>query len=154
MIGYFNYTMILTYMSIASASLGIIVTLAFGNPYAGMFCLLFSGLCDAFDGKVARTKKNRSDTERKYGIQIDSLSDIVAFGVLPVCIGVAILGDMNKDLFNIFGKDVEPTQEAVVESTWEQHYMKGILIGICVVVVLVVVALIVWLVGRNRHEKG
>lgn len=49
---------------------------------------------------------------------------------------------------------VETTQEAVVESTWEQHYMKGILIGICVVIVLVVVALIVWLVGRNRHEKG
>ena len=48
---------------------------------------------------------------------------------------------------------VETTQEAVVESTWEQHYMKGILIGICVVIVLVVVALIVWLVGRNRHEK-
>ena len=49
---------------------------------------------------------------------------------------------------------VETTQEVVAESTWEQHYMKGILIGICVVVVLVVVALIVWLVGRNRHEKG
>ena len=49
---------------------------------------------------------------------------------------------------------VETTQEVVAESTWEQHYMKGIHIGICVVVVLVVVALIVWLVGRNRHEKG
>ena len=49
---------------------------------------------------------------------------------------------------------VETTQEAVVESTWEQHYMKGILIGICVVIVLVVVALLVWLVGRDRHEKG
>lgn len=49
---------------------------------------------------------------------------------------------------------VETTQEAVVESNWEQHYMKGILIGICVVIILVVVALLVWLVGRNRHEKG
>lgn len=49
---------------------------------------------------------------------------------------------------------VETTQEEVVESTWEQHYMKGILIGICVVIVLIVVTLIVWLIGRNRHEKG
>ena len=49
---------------------------------------------------------------------------------------------------------VETTQEVVVESTWEQYYMKGILIGICVVIVLVVVAILVWLVGRNRHEKG
>lgn len=104
MIGFFNYTMILTYMSLASASLGIIITLTFSNPYAGMFCMLFSGLCDAFDGKVARIKKNRSDTERKYGIQIDSLADIVAFGVLPVCIGASML---NKSLLNLFGAEDE-----------------------------------------------
>ncbi len=104
MIGFFNYTMILTYMSIASASLGIIITLTFGEPYAGMFCLLFSGLCDAFDGKVARIKKNRSETEKKYGIQIDSLADIVAFGVLPVCIGASML---NESLLNIFGRGQE-----------------------------------------------
>ena len=104
MIGFFNYTMILTYMSLASASLGIIITLTFSSPYAGMFCMLFSGLCDAFDGKVARIKKNRSDTERKYGIQIDSLADIVAFGVLPVCIGASML---NKSLLNLFGREDE-----------------------------------------------
>ena len=49
---------------------------------------------------------------------------------------------------------VETTQEEVVESTWEQHYMKGILIGICVVIILVILAIIMWLIGRNRHEKG
>ena len=52
---------------------------------------MFSGLCDAFDGKVARTKKNRSDVEKNFGIQIDSLTDVVAFGVLPACIGYAML---------------------------------------------------------------
>lgn len=91
MIGYFNYTVILTYLSLASAGVGIIATLTFNNPYIGMFCLLFSGLCDAFDGKVARIKKDRTETECKYGIQIDSLSDIVAFGVLPACIGMSML---------------------------------------------------------------
>ena len=49
---------------------------------------------------------------------------------------------------------VETTQEEVVESTWEQHYMKGILIGIFVVIILVILAIIMWLIGRNRHEKG
>ena len=52
---------------------------------------MLSGLFDAFDGKVARTKKNRTDYEKKFGIQIDSLTDIVAFGVLPVCIAVAMM---------------------------------------------------------------
>ena len=49
---------------------------------------------------------------------------------------------------------VETTQEVVAESTWEQHYRKGILIGICVVIVLILAACIVWLIGRNRYEKG
>ena len=54
---------------------------------------MFCGFCDAFDGKVARTKKDRSDMERNYGIQIDSLSDLVAFGVLPACMGGALILD-------------------------------------------------------------
>lgn len=92
MIGFYNYTVILTYMSLLSAGAGIIVSLSGkGHPYLGVFFLLFSGLCDAFDGKVARTKKNRSEIEKGFGIQIDSLSDIVAFGVLPACIGVAMI---------------------------------------------------------------
>ncbi len=91
MIGFYNYTVLLTYLSLLSASTGIIVALAGdGHPFIGTLFLLISGLCDAFDGKVARTKKDRSRIEENFGIQIDSLSDLVAFGVLPVCIGVAL----------------------------------------------------------------
>lgn len=92
MIGFYNYTVFLTYLSLLSASMGIFVSLnGQGHPYVGVFFLLFCGLCDAFDGKVARMKKDRSETEQKFGIQIDSLSDVVAFGVLPACIGVAMV---------------------------------------------------------------
>ena len=92
MIGVFDYTVWLTYLSLISAVLGIIVSLQqSGHPYIGVFFLLFCGLCDAFDGKVARTKKNRTDFEKKYGVQIDSLSDLVAFGILPACIGNAMI---------------------------------------------------------------
>ena len=92
MIGFYDYTVILTYLSLLSAGAGIVVSLAGGgHPFWGCFCLLFCGFCDAFDGKVARTKKGRTEMERNYGIQIDSLSDLVAFGVLPACIGVATM---------------------------------------------------------------
>ena len=40
-----------------------------------------------FDGKIARTKKNRTDEEKCFGIQIDSLADIVCFGILPIILG-------------------------------------------------------------------
>lgn len=92
MIGFYDYTVVLTYLSLLSACTGIIVSLAGpGHPYIGTFFLLLCGLCDAFDGKVARHKKDRTDMERAFGIQIDSLSDLVAFGVLPVAIGAAML---------------------------------------------------------------
>ena len=92
MIGFFDYTVWLTYLSLLSAGMGILVSLnGDGHPYWGTVFLLISGLCDAFDGQVARMKKDRSETEQKFGIQIDSLSDLVAFGVLPVCIGMALL---------------------------------------------------------------
>ena len=92
MIGFYDYTVILTYMSLLSGMLGIIVCLhGVGHPYMGIFFLMFSGLCDTFDGKVARTKKNRSDQAKGFGVQIDSLSDLVAFGTLPGCIGFAML---------------------------------------------------------------
>ena len=92
MIGFYDYTVILTYLSLLSGTVGIIVCLnGIGHPFLGMFCLLISGLCDTFDGKVARTKKDRTPQMKRFGIQIDSLADLIAFGVLPACIGIAML---------------------------------------------------------------
>lgn len=103
MIGFYNYTVVLTYLSLLSAGTGILVALAGdGHPYWGVFFLLLCGFFDAFDGKVARTKADRSDMEINYGIQIDSLSDIVAFGVLPACIGVALI-NTSSFFENFFG---------------------------------------------------
>ena len=48
-----------------------------------MICLAVSGLCDGFDGRVARVKKNRTEDEKAFGIQLDSLCDMFCFGVFP-----------------------------------------------------------------------
>ena len=92
MIGVYDYTVILTYMSLLSGCAGMIIAMSgLGHPYIGMLCMLISGLCDGFDGRVARRKKNRTKLEKDFGVQIDSLSDLVAFGVLPAAIGVSML---------------------------------------------------------------
>ena len=106
MIGFYDYTVVLTYLSLLSATTGIVISLAGpGHPYIGMFFLLFCGLCDAFDGRVARRKKNRSPEECYFGVQIDSLSDLVAFGVLPACIGSAMLrsSPLMQQLGEVYG---------------------------------------------------
>lgn len=89
MIGFYDYTVLLTYMSFASGICGIICAIN-GNPLAAVICLMFSGLCDMFDGRVARTKKNRTKDERQFGVQLDSLADLVCFGVLPSLIGFSL----------------------------------------------------------------
>ena len=86
MIGFYDYTVILTYLGFASGVFGILMAFN-GHVLTAVLALMFSGLCDMFDGKVARTKKKRTKEEKSFGIQLDSLSDLVCFGVLPAVIG-------------------------------------------------------------------
>lgn len=85
MLGFWDYTVALTYISFVSSILGIFSAMSMHVNWA-VFFLAFSGLCDMFDGKIARTKKDRTEDEKSFGIQIDSLCDMVCFGVLPVAI--------------------------------------------------------------------
>ena len=82
LIGFYDYTVVLTYVSLFSAVIGT-VQASKGNISAAIACLAICGICDAFDGTVARTKKNRTEDEKNFGIQLDSLCDVVSFGVFP-----------------------------------------------------------------------
>ena len=82
MLGVYNYTVILTYLGMLSGFFGILCLFS-GHTEGALLCLLGAGVCDVFDGKVASTKKDRTRSEKRFGIQIDSLSDLVCFGVLP-----------------------------------------------------------------------
>ena len=84
-LGFYDYTVVLTYISLGISVFGITMALE-GNFRMAIFCLALSGLCDMFDGKIARTKKNRTEDEKNFGIQIDSLCDVVCFGVFPAMI--------------------------------------------------------------------
>lgn len=54
-----------------------------------LILLILSGICDMFDGKVARMCK-RTKEEKEFGIQIDSLADTINFLVLPVVIMLSL----------------------------------------------------------------
>ena len=84
-IGVFDYTVILTFLSLVSSVFGMTQAIH-GDYKMAVFCLAFSGVCDAFDGRVARSKKDRTDDEKAYGIQLDSLCDVICFGVFPALI--------------------------------------------------------------------
>lgn len=79
--GFYNYTVILTYLGFLLGLLGITFALQ-QNYRMCMIMLMCAGICDMFDGAVASTRE-RSRQEKNFGIQIDSLSDLVCFGILP-----------------------------------------------------------------------
>ena len=79
--GYYNYTVVLTYLGMLIGFTGIMFAME-GAYRQAIICLMTSGVCDMFDGTVASTKQ-RDMREKKFGIQIDSLSDLICFGALP-----------------------------------------------------------------------
>ena len=85
MIGYYNYTVILTYIGAFFGFVGMSFVLS-GNLKMALMCLIFAGFCDLFDGRIASTLKTRTREAKRFGIQIDSLSDVICFGVLPALI--------------------------------------------------------------------
>lgn len=82
MIGFYDYTVILTYVGALAGLLGM--TMSLHENYLGaIVCMGIALLCDTLDGIVARKKKNRTRQEMLFGIQIDSLCDLISFGVCP-----------------------------------------------------------------------
>jgi len=84
LLGYYNYTVYLTYIGCLFGVIGIIMCIN-NEIKNAIICLLFAGLCDMFDGPIARTRE-RTEDEKKFGVQIDSCSDLICFGVLPAMI--------------------------------------------------------------------
>ncbi len=88
LLGYYNYTVVLTYAGVGAAICGVFFSVS-GYSFWGVVCLLFAGLTDMFDGKIASTMK-RNENEKNFGIEIDSLCDLISFGVLPIAIGYGL----------------------------------------------------------------
>lgn len=53
------------------------------NFLAAIISLLWAVLFDWYDGIIARKMKGRTREEGAFGVQLDSMIDIVSFGVLP-----------------------------------------------------------------------
>lgn len=88
-IGKYNKSVILTYIGVMLSFAGTAFTLN-NRLAAAMICLILSGICDLFDGVIAR-KCKRSDLEKEFGVQIDSLADVVNFLTLPAVLGLRLM---------------------------------------------------------------
>ncbi len=88
LIGEWNKSVILTYIGMAFSVLGMFCVHT-GNQSYAFACLIVAGVCDLFDGAVAR-KCKRNERQKLFGIQLDSLVDVMSFLALPVTICISI----------------------------------------------------------------
>jgi CDP-diacylglycerol---serine O-phosphatidyltransferase len=81
---------------------------------------IWAMVCDSIDGPIARRSRSRTDQLRAFGVQLDSLADIVCSTVLPaivlvvladhalpaVAVGTLLVtsGAMRLAYFNLFGR--------------------------------------------------
>ncbi len=128
MIGIYDYTVILTYSGLIFSVLGIVQALG-GRFPAALLCLGCALLCDTFDGAVARSKRGRTAREKMFGIQIDSLCDLVSFGVFPalICYRLGVSSPLEVCLigyyclccvirlgyFNVLAQERQPGEKSV-----------------------------------------
>jgi CDP-diacylglycerol--serine O-phosphatidyltransferase len=83
-IGVYRKCDFVTMLGTCFAISGIIFTYNNKTTFA-VFCLIMAAICDAFDGVVARRFRSLKEQEI-YGVELDSLSDAISFGVLPMMI--------------------------------------------------------------------
>ncbi len=106
MIGKWNKSVIATYVGMLLAVASIFLLMS--DFYkAAMMCFMGAGICDLFDGTIARMCK-RTEEEKNFGIQLDSLVDVVSFIVLPVVLIVKLAGftwyaAVAAVLYSVFG---------------------------------------------------
>ncbi len=109
-------------VTLANISLGFLSVVAAAEGKLERACLLifFAALCDLADGKLARWL----DASSKFGMELDSLSDAVSFGMAPAalvyfaslkelgwqglapCVVYVLCGTLRLARFNIDTKDI------------------------------------------------
>ena len=87
-VGKYNKSVIMTYAGVAVSVTGFFFALNKSINYA-ILCLIVAGICDLFDGKIARMCK-RTEEEKSFGVQIDSLADMINFVAFPVIIAYSL----------------------------------------------------------------
>lgn len=95
-IGEYNKSVILTYIGTTFAIFGMFYAIH-QQLSTAMICMVVCGICDLFDGKVAAMFK-RTEAQKKFGIEIDSLCDMINFAAFPA---IFVLSQSNRSIYTI-----------------------------------------------------
>lgn len=85
-IGQYRFCDIVTMCGTLSAIVGIILSI-YGYEVVPFILLFICSIFDSIDGLFARKRKN-TEFETTYGVELDSLSDMISFGIFPAVLAI------------------------------------------------------------------
>ncbi len=83
-IRFINLPTFITLLGLSCAVVGCLLSLNH-HLSAAAIMLILAGICDLFDGVIARKMKS-SEVQKEFGREIDSIVDMASFGICPVII--------------------------------------------------------------------
>ena len=88
---FFSIKMVPSFITMGNVCCGFlaIAFIAEGHLATGAWCIFFGMIFDVLDGKVARLTNGSSD----FGMQLDSLADMISFGLAPAFLAKVFLTD-------------------------------------------------------------
>jgi CDP-diacylglycerol--serine O-phosphatidyltransferase len=108
-----------------------------GNYHIAAWFIILCALIDATDGKLARW----TGVESKFGLQLDSISDIVSFGLAPAILiyqsafqAFSLVG-IPLSFFFVFGGAYRLARFNTINSDAEDHQYMGLTIPIAAITV-------------------
>lgn len=159
LIGFYNPSVILTYIGLAVTIFGMTLATE-GHLKGAIICLMVSGFCDMFDGTIARRIK-RSHEAQLFGVQLDSLCDVICFGVFPAVIaynsGMKGLVGVFAMILYILGAVIRlgffNVQEEIRSQTTGKRrtYYQGLPVTSMALLFPLVSLLSVWIPARREH---
>ncbi len=90
-----HYIHLLAYISVLSAMFGIYQIAFSNNVKKAILYLLLCGGCRVINNLIMRLKSDITSKQNNFGLQVDILASLIAFGVLP-CL---IVYNQNPSLF-------------------------------------------------------
>lgn len=81
-IGVYGVSVLFSYLGVV-LNFGSIYLMLMGNIELSMLCFMGSAFIDMVDGRIAKCCK-RSDFEKSFGEQIDTVLDVFNFGAVPI----------------------------------------------------------------------
>jgi CDP-diacylglycerol--serine O-phosphatidyltransferase len=84
LIGRYNLPNAITIGGVAFAVIGCVCSYN-GQLGQALSCLIAASICDLYDGVVAR-KMGSSTADRELGAQLDTIADVICYGITPMII--------------------------------------------------------------------